>query len=162
MRSLSDKQDSESVLPGRGLVLGGYSKEDGSVELTPVAQNYDSRACGGSLTSMVNRFCPKLKKGDHRVFYGLGDEHVAIAIVNVGPKKPDAPLEDRDEYLECVRAASGAGVLALDKVGVKDIQVEDFGQATASAEGSVLSSFQFDKLKSDPRVPITILSLIHI
>ena len=41
-------------------MLGGYSKEDGSVELTPVAQNYDSRACGGSLTSMVNRLAGAL------------------------------------------------------------------------------------------------------
>ena len=28
--------------------------------------------------------------------------------------------------------SSPAGVLALDKVGVKDIQVEDFGQATGT------------------------------
>ena len=43
------------------------------------------------------------------------------------------------------------GVQVLDKAAVKDIFVESFGDAEASAEGTHLGLFSFDKMKGSKK-----------
>jgi aminopeptidase len=51
-----------------------------------------------------------------------------------------------------------AGVKALQSIGLRTIEVEDFGDPCAAAEGSFLSSFVYNEFKSKKDSPVDISS----
>jgi hypothetical protein len=101
----------EMVLEGKGLVLGAFFSHNDGLEFTKAAIRHDSQT-GGELSSLVKRICPRLKKGEVRIFYDKDSEHVAKAVVGLGDRNTtdDDVFEDRLMAKENVRVASG-GVL---------------------------------------------------
>ncbi|XP_033213415.1 cytosol aminopeptidase-like [Belonocnema kinseyi] len=136
----------------KGLVLGVYdieNKDDSAKPiLTPAAIKYD-QTCNGKLLKQIQLAGPQIKKSETRIFWGLDDSFTAIAVVGLGkPNLGINELEEIHEGKENVRSAAAAACKALDSAEIKDISIEALGDAEATAEGSILSSWFFQEYKN--------------
>ncbi|XP_076250651.1 cytosol aminopeptidase-like isoform X2 [Rhynchophorus ferrugineus] len=132
----------------KGLVLGLYNTENSEVfELSTAAQNYDQKV-QGKLLEQIKLSGNKIKPGKSRIFWGLDNEYQAIAVVGVDNKSEKSELELRSEKKENIRTAVAAGIRALDAVDLKNIFIENFSDAEAVGESSLLTSWKFQEYKS--------------
>ncbi|KAG5873466.1 hypothetical protein JTB14_007860 [Gonioctena quinquepunctata] len=72
-----------------------------------------------------------------------------VAVVGLG-KKCEQPedIELMNHNRESIRIAASAGCRILAEAGIKNIQVENFHDADAAAEGSVLGTWKFQEYKT--------------
>ncbi|XP_057663773.1 cytosol aminopeptidase-like isoform X2 [Diorhabda carinulata] len=133
----------------KGLVLGAYSNENNGVSLTPVAAKYNELS-GGKLLEQIKLAGNEVKAGKCFVFWGLDKEYHSVAIAGLGKKSVthNEDIELLCEDNEAVRIAASAGCRALDSVGIKNIDVEDFCDAESAAEGSNLGIWKFQEYKT--------------
>lgn len=134
-----------------GVVLGVYNEKCGNenkLTLTPTSEKFNELS-GGKLISHLNFVQSELKEGKSFVFWGLHDDFPAIAVTGLGDKnKKTDSLELIDLKKEGIRLAAAAGCTALKNAGLKNIVVDSLGDAEASAEGSVLSTWKFQEYKT--------------
>ncbi|XP_028133921.2 cytosol aminopeptidase isoform X2 [Diabrotica virgifera virgifera] len=132
----------------KGLVLGVRTSSTDEVILTPAATKYNE-ITQGKLLQQFKLAGNEIKAGKCFVFWGLDPEYNAVAVTGLGK---DTDKQDDIELIcqenENVRIAASAGCRALESVGVKNIDVEDFCNAEAAAEGSNLGIWKFQEYKS--------------
>lgn len=85
--------------------------------------------------------------------YDITEDHAHLAVVGLGPKSEEtddvsAIIEDIDVTRQNIRSAAAVGTKLLQSTQVADILLDDLSDAEATAEGSVLSLFSFDRLKT--------------
>ncbi|CAG9856879.1 unnamed protein product [Phyllotreta striolata] len=137
---------------GKGLVLGVHTTENNEVKLTPAAEKYNE-LCEGKLLQQIQLTGNDIKPGKCVLFWGLDKEFNSVAVAGLG--KDSEPTDDDIELIcnksEAIRIAAAAGCRALDSAGIKNIHVEDFGDADAAAQGSALSVWKFQEYKTDKK-----------
>lgn len=120
------------------LVLGAYT-ENGTATLTA---SKDISAKTSSLIREQLQASHFKKAGDVRTLYNLGGMK-QVAIVSLGEKSKVVDTQ------EAARRATALGLHTLSKQGASSIGIDISLNAHGAGEGSVLSQFSFDKLKSD-------------
>ncbi|CAH1958634.1 unnamed protein product [Acanthoscelides obtectus] len=139
---------SQTASNRKGLVLGVYTnKNEDGVELTLAAECYN-KITRGKLLEQIKLAGNKVKPGKAFLFWGLDNEFQSVAVVGLGKKDVNEPIELLCHEKEAVRVAASAGCRALDAAGIKQIKVEDFCDPESSAEGSVLGTWKFQEYKS--------------
>lgn len=121
------------------LVLGAYTETNGAVTLTAsqdISNNIRQRITEQLKVSNFK------KAGDVRTLYNLGGMK-QVAIVSLGEES-----KVKKDTAEAARRATALGLHALKPQGAKNIGVDISLNAHGAGEGSVLSQFSFDKLKS--------------
>nr|CAD7396664.1 unnamed protein product [Timema poppensis] len=150
----------DSANNGKGLVLGVWSGKDVSngVKMTDVGKEINSQTKGLLMDILKTASIPK--QGDIRVLHGLHPEFNSIAVVGLGSQCTGYNVvEDIDERKEAVRIASAVGCCELQTLGMREIEVEDFGGlAESAAEGSILGTYVFQDFKKlDHRLSVPVL-----
>lgn len=129
----------------RGLILGVYEKPSpaGKPKLSAGARLFDQKI-NGNLAKVIDDFniTGELNKG--RVIHNLDADFDAVAIVGIGPEKPNNDKTNVDQVLENVRIAAGLGARMLQKQNCISICVDDMEFAEQSAEGTALKLWKFD------------------
>ncbi|KAI8638931.1 cytosol aminopeptidase family, catalytic domain-containing protein [Parasitella parasitica] len=120
------------------LVLNAYTNK-GKVSL---AANKDISQKTKQLIEEQLQVSNFKKAGDVRTLYNVGGVK-QVAVVSVG--KESAVQKDEQE---AARRATALGLQALKPQGAKNIGIDISVSAHGAGEGSVLSQFSFDKLKS--------------
>ncbi|KAK7085790.1 bleomycin hydrolase, partial [Halocaridina rubra] len=136
-----------------GVVVGVYQNNEAEV-LTDAGAHINNLS-GGSLLRLLQYGGP-LKAGKSRVLYGVSEEYPIVSAVGLGEKdkKPD-PVEEFNETREAVRIAVAAGCRSLEEANIDKILVDSCGDAEAAAEGSSLSVFKYQDLKSQKKsIPV--------
>lgn len=132
-----------------GVVVGVYNTDGGEV-LTDTATNINNHSSGN--VSHLLQYGGPLKAGKSRVLYGVSQEFPVVAVVGLGEKgKPSDANEEYDEAKEAIRVAVAAGCRSLEEANVNTILVDPCGDAEAAAEGSSLSIFRYQDLKTKKR-----------
>ncbi|XP_023029462.1 cytosol aminopeptidase isoform X2 [Leptinotarsa decemlineata] len=143
------RQFSTSESAKKGLVLGVHtSNDDKGIELTPTSEIYN-KISNGKLLDQIKLTGNEVKAGKGFIFWGLDDEFQSVAVVGLGKKceePEDIELINRER--ESVRIAASAGCRMLADAGIKNIQVENFSDADAAAEGSLLGTWKFQEYKT--------------
>nr|AME15516.1 leucyl aminopeptidase [Actinomucor elegans] len=122
------------------LVLGAYTgTENGSIRLT--AQKDISQKTRQLIEDQLQLSNFK-KAGDVRTLYNVGGIK-QVAVVSLGPQD-----NVKDNEQEAARRATALGLHTLKPQGAKNIGIDVSISAQGAGEGSVLSQFSFDKLKS--------------
>ncbi|XP_053694078.1 cytosol aminopeptidase-like isoform X2 [Sabethes cyaneus] len=135
--SMSDK---------RGLVLGVYSSEgQDDVKFTKFAQKYNESTAGKLLEQI--KICGPIKSGQARIYWNLG-KYPAVAVAGLGDASSWDELDEINGSKESVRIAASAGLKALSSCKIGHIEVEDFEDAQAAAEGALLSNYKFQAYKN--------------
>ncbi|XP_058445653.1 cytosol aminopeptidase-like isoform X2 [Malaya genurostris] len=147
--SMSDK---------RGLVLGVYSSEDQEdVKFTQFAQKYNESTAGKLLEQI--KICGPIKCGQARIYWDLG-KYPAVAVAGLGDASKWDELDEINGTKENVRIAASTGVKALSACKIGRVEVEDFGNAQAAAEGSLLVNYKFQEFKcKEKQSPLSCISL---
>ncbi|XP_022202582.2 cytosol aminopeptidase [Nilaparvata lugens] len=140
--SVSWKRQAQALK--KGIVVGVYENS----ELTTVASRVDSES-KGKVKDMLKDSTMKL--GHTSVAHNLVTGYDAVALVGVGNKTVSGInlSESLDEQRENIRIATARAVNHLLDEGLTHIEVDPIGNAEAAAEGSILSLWRFDYLKSD-------------
>ncbi|XP_066981744.1 cytosol aminopeptidase-like isoform X2 [Macrobrachium rosenbergii] len=132
-----------------GVVVGVYNDGEGN-SLTKTAATINDQS-SGNVTRLLQYGGP-LKSGKSRVLYGVSEEYPVVAVVGLGEKgKNSDPNEEFNETKEAVRTAVAAGCRSLQEASVDKILVDPCDDAEAAAEGSSLSVFKYQDLKSKKR-----------
>ncbi|XP_068251148.1 cytosol aminopeptidase-like isoform X2 [Palaemon carinicauda] len=140
-----------------GVVVGVYNNEEGNL-LTKAAATLNEKS-SGNVTRLLQYGGP-LKSGKSRVLYGVSEEFPVVAVVGLGEKgKTSDPNEEFDETKEAVRSAVAAGCRSLQESNVDKILVDPCDDAEAAAEGSSLSLFKYQDLKSKKKPVLTLQCL---
>ncbi|XP_046385180.1 cytosol aminopeptidase-like isoform X2 [Ischnura elegans] len=131
----------------RGLVLGVYSDGDkkGELKLTSSAENFNQKT-SGKFGCLLQKSGPPLKKGKSRVLFDLDECFSTVAVVGLGKQQGCAEIDEQeniDQGKESIRMAASAGCRSLKELEVDFIELEDFGQAEAAAEGGVLGLWTY-------------------
>ncbi|XP_055547539.1 cytosol aminopeptidase-like isoform X2 [Wyeomyia smithii] len=135
--SMSDK---------RGLVLGVYSSEgQDDVKFTKFAQKYNESTAGKLLEQI--KICGPIKGGQARIYWNLG-KYPAVAVAGLGDASKWDELDEINGAKENIRIAASAGLKALASCKIGHIEVEDFEDAHAAAEGALLSNYKFQVYKN--------------
>lgn len=93
---------------------------------------------------------PMPKRGEFRVFYDLDPFYPIIAVCGLGDKCLGYnEFEQIDEGKEAIRIAVGTGCKALQNLNTNKIFVENFGSAESSAEGAILSLWQYQNYREE-------------
>lgn len=122
------------------LVLGAYT-ENGTATLTA------SKDISKKVHNLIEehlRVSNFKKAGDVRTLYNIGGMK-QVAIVSLGKKS------EVHDTQEAARRATALGLHALKPQGAKNIGIDISLNAHGAGEGSVLSQFSFDKLKSEAK-----------
>ncbi|KAF6199658.1 hypothetical protein GE061_005956 [Apolygus lucorum] len=146
----------------KGVVLGAYDGcSEGEIKLTPTGLKLDEET-GGKLR-MVTKDGAGIRKGTAQVFTNLHPEYYSIAIAGLGPEGVGVnEPESLDECKENIRWAAATGARALQESGVHTVFVEAFTNSEAAAEGSVLSVWRYQELKSrSEQQPLTKVDLFE-
>ncbi|KAL9546995.1 hypothetical protein MBANPS3_006382, partial [Mucor bainieri] len=121
------------------LVLNAFTNKEGHVSL---AASKDITQKTKSLIEEQLKVSNFKKAGDVRTLYNVGGMK-QVAVVSLGEQS----VAQKDEQ-EAARRATALGLHALKPQGAKHIGVDISVSAHGAGEGSVLSQFSFDKLKS--------------
>ncbi|KAL7319215.1 hypothetical protein PS15m_002381 [Mucor circinelloides] len=121
------------------LVLNAYTSKGGQVSLTA---NKDISQKTKHLIEEQLKVSNFKKAGDVRTLYNVGGMK-QVAIVSLGEQS----VAQKDEQ-EAARRATALGLQALKPQGAKHVGIDISVSAHGAGEGSVLSQFSFDKLKS--------------
>ncbi|XP_022903547.1 cytosol aminopeptidase-like isoform X2 [Onthophagus taurus] len=145
----------------KGLVLGVYTEEGKPFKLTAAAEYYN-KVSNGQLVKHIELVGGNIKQGKSYVFWGLDNTFQSVAVVGLGKEKKGfhrTELMDQDK--ETIRTAAASGCEALNSMGIHDITFESFGDAETSAEGSLLSSWKFQgvRTKKDPLPTVNLLEV---
>ncbi|KAI9258636.1 cytosol aminopeptidase family, catalytic domain-containing protein [Helicostylum pulchrum] len=122
------------------LILGAYT-ENGTATLT--ASRDISKKVHNHIEEQLRASNFK-KAGDVRTLYNIGGMK-QVAIVSLGKKS------DVVDTQEAARRATALGLHTLKPQGAKHVGVDISLNAHGAGEGSVLSQFSFNKLKSDKK-----------
>lgn len=145
-----------------GLVLGTFTigeKDDNKqLRLTQLATKLNEE-CNGLLLKQINAIGP-IDSGRTRVFYDVG-RYSAIAVSGLGDTNPKYdPNEGLNQKKENARLGAANGVKALIDLKMDAIEVEDFEEAQAAAEGAYLAAYKFQEFKDkEKRTKIPPVSL---
>ncbi|XP_075210611.1 cytosol aminopeptidase-like [Lycorma delicatula] len=134
------------------LILGVHQSEydatGESFTFTKTAQKFNEKI-NGKLREQVLIAPPTPKSGEGKVFFGLDQRFVAIAVVGIGDDCIGfSSKEQMDERKEAIRTAAGLGVRMFERVQVQKIYVESFNHAESAAEGASMASWIYQDLKS--------------
>ncbi|XP_020908160.1 cytosol aminopeptidase [Exaiptasia diaphana] len=134
-----------------GVVLGAYEVdgEESAFKLTRTAAGFNSKTSGRFKEILkIAGFNGKL--GNSKTFYGIDRDYPCVVAVGLGKELPSMDLDTAEEHEGAanVRHAAAAGARALRSAGVQVGEIEAFTDAQSAAEGSILSLYSFDKLKS--------------
>ncbi|BET01986.1 manganese ion Hypothetical protein [Nesidiocoris tenuis] len=131
----------------KGLVIGVYEGCcPGESILTRTGRKFNE-CVDGKLSELLKG--TKIKKGKAQVFGNLGDEFYQVAAVGLGSESVGwSTLEGMDECKENIRAAAGAGAMALQDQGIPNIAIEEFTNAEAAAEGAALGVWRYQEWKN--------------
>lgn len=126
----------------KGLVLGAYKGIlPADITFTPTAQKFDSEI-GGKLRTLVLE--AGLDDGKVQVFSSVPSDYHAVAVAGMGSENSNlfSWIEDTKDYKEKIRVAAGVGAMALQDMGISNIEVEAMTDAEAAAEGAALGVWQ--------------------
>ncbi|XP_023344234.1 cytosol aminopeptidase [Eurytemora carolleeae] len=139
------------------VVVGVHHGEaDNTFTLTPAGEKLDALA-SGEISSRLLNSGSLLKGGSWRL---VGKVHPDLGqVVAVGLGKPSGVQDEEniDMDRESVRKAAAAGVRAVTDLGLKEVQIENFGDCEAAGEGATLANWAFDRFKAEkkPRPAVT-------
>lgn len=91
--------------------------------------------------------CGPIKGGQARIYWDLG-KYPAVAVAGLGDPSKWDELDEINGTKENIRIAASAGLKALSSCKIGRIEVEDFEDAHAAAEGALLSNYKFQAYKN--------------
>uniref|UniRef100_A0A1B6CQ62 Cytosol aminopeptidase n=1 Tax=Clastoptera arizonana TaxID=38151 RepID=A0A1B6CQ62_9HEMI len=134
----------------KGLVIGAYNSDgcnDKAAELSEIGKSFDS-SNGGKVTELLKGL--RIRTGTVYTFANVSSMYSEIAVVGMGKKGAGYnELENIDDFKENARVAAGVGSRILQKHGIENITVDNFGDVEAAAEGANLGIWQYQENKDD-------------